>query len=167
MKVRLRLWSRNDNMALAELANNINIWNNLRDRLPYPYQLQHANEFISHCLLQPSPTIMAIEADGILAGCIGVEMQTDISRISAELGYWVGEPFWGKQVATIAVRQMTEYTFSYFPQIIRLFARVFEFNKASMRVLEKNGFHLESIQKRAVIKNDRILDDYVWVRFRE
>ncbi len=166
MKIRLRLWQKDDSHKLAELANNIHIWNNVRDRLPHPYLLQHAEEFIHYCTSQPVPTVMAIEADDQLAGCIGIELQTDISRISAELGYWIGEPYWGKNIATTAVAQMTDYTFAYFPQIIRLFARVFEYNKASMRVLEKNAYKLESVQKRSVIKNDRILDDYVWVKFR-
>ncbi len=110
---------------------------------------------------------MAIEAGGELAGCIGVELQTDISRISAELGYWIGEPYWGRNIATMAVAQMTDYTFAYFPGIIRIFARVFEYNVASMRVLEKNGFHREAIHKHSVIKNHRVWDDHLWVRFRE
>lgn len=167
MKVSLRLWQKDDAPTLAELVNNIHIWNNVRDRLPHPYLLQHAETFIHHCTSQPVPTVMAIEADDQLSGCIGIELQTDISRISAELGYWIGEPCWGKNIATTAVAQMTDYVFAYFPEISRLFARVFEYNKASMRVLEKNGFHLESVQKRSVIKNDHILDDYVWVKFRD
>ncbi len=165
MRVTLRLWKKSDSQNLAILANNIHIWNNVRDRLPHPYEKRHAEEFIQYCLQQPLPTIMAIETDGELVGCIGIELQTDISRISAELGYWIGEPYWGKDIATVAVKQMTEYTFAYFPEITRLFARVFEYNTASMRVLEKNGFHLEAIHKKSVIKNNRIWDDHIWVRF--
>lgn len=167
MKVHLRLWDKKDNHALAELANNIKIWNNVRDRLPHPYELKHADEFIYYCIMQPSSTIMAIEADGNLAGCIGIELQTDISRISAELGYWIGEPYWGKNIASTAVAQMVDYSFAYFPEISRLFARVFEYNTASMRVLEKNGFHREAILKQSVIKNNQIWDDHVWVTFRK
>jgi RimJ/RimL family protein N-acetyltransferase len=41
---------------------------------------------------------------------------------------------------------------------------VFEYNKASMKVLEKNGFHLESIRKKGAFKNNVVIDDYVWVK---
>ncbi len=167
MKVHLRLWREDDTPQLTELANNIHIWNNLRDRLPHPYLPEHAAAFIQYCNAENAPAVLAIEADGQLAGCIGIERQTDVSRVSAELGYWIGEPYWGKNIATMAVAEMTHYVFAYFPLIVRLYARVFEYNKASMRVLEKNGYHLESIQKKSAIKNNRILDEYIWVKLRD
>lgn len=166
MLVTLRSWQREDRFLLAGLANNIKIWNNVRDRLPHPYKLQHARVFIKYCRKQDPSQILAIEWEGQLVGSIGIEIQEDIARISAELGYWIGEPYWGRGIATDAVRQMLEYAFTAFPQLIRIYARVFEYNKASMRVLEKNGFHLESVQKKSVIKNDHITDEYVWVKFR-
>ncbi len=166
MQVTLRLWQKKDRFLLAELANNIKIWNNVRDRLPHPYTLQHAAVFIKYCRKQDPPHILAIEAEGLLAGCIGLELQDDISRISAELGYWIGEPYWGKGIATEAVQYMLKYTFETFPELIRIYARVFEYNKASMKVLEKNGFHLEAVQQRSAIKNNTITDEYIWVKFR-
>lgn len=166
MQIILRSWQKKDRLLLAELANNIKVWNNVRDRLPHPYKVQHAAAFIKYCKRQEPPHILAIEAEGQLAGCIGLELQDDISRISAELGYWIGEPYWGKNIATEAVQHMLEYTFKTFPGLIRIYARVFEYNKASMKVLEKNGFHLESVQQKSAIKNGRITDEYVWVKFR-
>ncbi|HRN56015.1 MAG TPA: GNAT family N-acetyltransferase [Agriterribacter sp.] len=166
MQVVLRPWQKKDRFLLAELADNVQIWNNVRDRLPHPYTIQHAAAFIKYCRRQDPPQVLAIEAEGQLAGCIGVELQDDISRISAELGYWVGEPYWGKGVATKAVQYMLEYTFDMFPYLIRLYARVFEYNKASMKVLEKNGFYLEAVQQKSAIKNDKITNEYVWVKLR-
>ena len=166
MQVTLRPWQKNDRSILAALANNISIWNNVRDRLPHPYTLQHARAFIKYCKKQDPPHVLAIDVNGHLAGCIGLELQDDIFRISAELGYWIGEPYWGRGVATEAVKQMLEYVFEAFPVLSRIYAKVFEYNKASMKVLERNGFHLESVQKRSVIKNNEIIDEFVWVKFR-
>ncbi|HRP56212.1 GNAT family N-acetyltransferase [Agriterribacter sp.] len=166
MRVTLRTWQKKDRPALAALANNIRIWNNVRDRLPHPYTIQHAGAFIKYCRKQDPPHILAIEVNGQLGGCIGLELQDDVSRISAELGYWIGEPYWGRGVATEAVKQMLEYTFDTFPVLSRIYAKVFEYNKASMKVLERNGFQLESIRKRSAIKNNEIIDEHVWVKFR-
>ena len=85
--------------------------------------------------------------------------------MSAEIGYWLAEPFWGQGIATEAVRQLVEYTFYYF-DIVRLYAEVFETNKASMRVLEKNGFYLEGVRRKAVFKNGLLMDDFIWVKLR-
>jgi RimJ/RimL family protein N-acetyltransferase len=166
MQVTLRPWQKKDRFILAALANNIRIWNNVRDRLPHPYTIQHASAFIKYCRKQDPSPVLAIEVEGQLAGCIGLELQDDISRISAELGYWIGEPYWGRGVATEAVKQMMEYIFEAFPVLSRIYAKVFEYNKASMNVLERNGFHLESVQKKSAIKNNEIIDEYVWVKFR-
>lgn len=164
MQVGLRTWRKSDRLILAELANNINIWNNVRDRLPHPYQLQHADEFIAYCLVQKPPHVLAITVDDNIAGCIGLEMQTDTSRLNAEIGYWIGEPFWNKGIATEAVLQMLKYTTENFPSLVRIFAGVFEKNIASMRVLEKCGFYLEGIQRKAIVKNNVIYDYYIWVK---
>ncbi len=166
MKIILRPWRREDRFILTELANNINIWNNLRDRLPYPYRLHHADIFMKYCARHSPPQVLAIEADGLVVGCIGLQMQDDVSRISAELGYWIGEPYWGKGIAGESIKLMMGYAFETFPVISRIYARVFEYNKPSMKVLEKNGFHLESIQKQSAIKNNVVVDEYVWVKFR-
>lgn len=131
--------------------------------MPHPYLPSHARTFIEYCRGQKPPHVLAIEADAQLSGAIGLELQDDIFRISAELGYWIGEPFWGKGIATEAVNQMINYTFLNFSHLVRIYARVFEGNIASMRVLEKNGFHLESIQRSSAIKNNVIRDEFIWV----
>ena len=61
---------------------------------------------------------------------------------------------------------MTEYVFTNF-DIIRIEAGVFDFNKPSMRVLEKNNFFLEGVRKKAVFKNGKIIDDYIWVLLKD
>lgn len=164
MKVLLRKWKRQDIEPLALLANNKKIADNLRDIFPHPYTLQNAQEWIGMNEKRDPSSNFAIEVDGELAGSCGMVILEDVYRHSAEIGYWIAEPFWGKGIATDAIRLLLEKISSEFPAIIRVSAEIFENNKASMRVLEKNGFHLEAIRKRAVIKNDMIMDDHIWVK---
>lgn len=160
----IRPWKKEDCGALAAIANNRNIWLNVRDRFPHPYTLKDAIDWIEHTSrIKPLPNL-AITFQGKVAGSIGVTAREDIYRKSIEVGYFIGEPFWGKGIATKAVELIIEYIRRHY-DVVRIFAEVFETNKASMRVLEKNGFHLEGIRKKAVIKNNVLMDDYVWVKF--
>lgn len=164
MKVHLREWRKEEAELLAKLANNKKIADNMRDLFPNPYTIGDAMKWIAANENKTPPTTFAIEADGAFAGGCGIHPKEDVYKCSAEIGYWIAEPFWGKGVATEVVKQLLEKTIPHFPNIVRLYAEVFEHNKASMRVLEKNGFHLESIRKKAVIKNNVVMDDYVWVK---
>ncbi|HEY1871473.1 MAG TPA: GNAT family N-acetyltransferase [Chitinophagaceae bacterium] len=166
MKVILREWKRSDAEALAKIANNKKIWDNVRDHLPHPYTLKDAHEWLDLVKAQKITTTFCIEAEGKLAGSIGIVLRDDVYRKTAEIGYFVGEEYWGKGIATEAIRQMVDYVKKEF-DVVRIFAEVFEYNKASMKVLEKNGFYLECIRKKSVIKNNVILDDYVWVKLLE
>jgi RimJ/RimL family protein N-acetyltransferase len=164
MKILLRQWLNNDAEPLAMLANNKNIADNLRDHFPHPYTLEDAKKWIAINKNKNPVTNFAIEADGILVGGCGMILQDDVYRRSAEIGYWIGEPFWGKGMATEAIKLLTEQLILSCPDIVRIYAEVFENNKSSMRVLEKNNFYLESIRQKAVVKNNRLMDDYVWVK---
>jgi ribosomal-protein-alanine N-acetyltransferase len=94
-----------------------------------------------------------------LVGVIGIYPQSDVYRGTAELGYWLGQPFWGKGIATAAVRRIVEFGFEEL-HLRRIFADVFASNPASRRVLEKAGFQLEGVRQLAIIKNEQIQDDY-------
>ncbi|HEV8283866.1 MAG TPA: GNAT family N-acetyltransferase [Chitinophagaceae bacterium] len=166
MKVVLREWKKSDATALAKIANNKKIWDNVRDRLPYPYTKKDAKEWLALVKKYQTVTTFCIEADGEMAGSIGFTLKEDVYRKNAEIGYFIAEEYWGKGVATEAVKQIVDYIQKNF-EIVRVYAEVFEYNKSSMKVLEKNGFYLECIRKKAAVKNDMILDDYVWVKLLE
>ena len=166
MKVILRQWKRSDASALAHIANNKKIWDNVRDKLPHPYSKKHAKNWLALVKKQEKVTTFCVEADGELVGSIGVNLKDDVYRKTAEIGYFIGEEYWGKGIATEAIGQMVHYVHKHF-DVLRIYAEVFEYNKASMRALEKNGFYLECIRKKAAIKNSLILDDYVWVKLLE
>jgi RimJ/RimL family protein N-acetyltransferase len=163
MEVTLREWKRSDADALAAIANNKKIWDNVRDRLPYPYKKKDAKEWLELVKKQKTVTTFCIEVDGNLAGSIGVTLKDDVYRKTVELGYFIAEEYWGRGIATEAIRQMVSYVRKEF-DIVRIYAEVFEYNKGSMKALEKNGFYLECIRKRGAFKNNVVLDDHVWVK---
>lgn len=150
----------------AELKNFPEILDNGYDKVPNPYTEKDAIEFIDQQIGKKPDERFLIYWNDELAGEIGITLKEDVFRLNAEIGYFISEKFWGKGLATKAVKKMTEYTFVNF-DIIRIMAGVFDFNKPSMKVLEKNGFHLESIRKNSVIKNEKIIDDYIWVKLKD
>ena len=85
-------------------------------------------------------------------------------RRTAEIGYWLAEPWRGRGIATDAVRALVPVAFRRF-DIVRLQAGVFSNNPASMRVLEQCGFSREAVRERAIWKNGLLLDEVVYVRF--
>lgn len=165
MAVIIRPWKLEDIPSLVNYANNINIWNNLRNSFPHPYTEENARIWIEAAMIESPFINFAIDLDGEAIGGIGLIFNTDVYVHSAEIGYWIGEPFWHQGIATEAIRQMVEYSFYYF-DLIRIYAEVFENNKSSMRALEKNGFYLEGVRRKSVFKNQQLMDDYIWVKLR-
>lgn len=150
----------------ATIRNNPNVLDNGYDKSPNPFTKQDAIDFINIELARKKPERFLIFYNNELAGEIGISIKDDVFRLNAEIGYFIAEPFWGKGLATEAIKRMTEYAFATF-DVVRIVAGVFEFNKASMKALEKNGYYLESIRKKAVIKNGKIIDDYIWVKSKD
>ena len=159
--IQIRCWKKEDAAALTAIANNKKIWLNVRDRFPHPYTLDDAFQWIAYTSDQKPLQNFAVLSSNIIVGSVGVLLRDDVYRKSIEIGYFIGEPYWGKGIAPKAVELIIEYIQKQF-DVVRIYAEVFEHNKASMRVLEKTGFHLESIRKKAVIKNNVLMDDYVF-----
>jgi RimJ/RimL family protein N-acetyltransferase len=150
----------------AEMKNVPELFDNGYDKTPNPYTEKDAIEFISQQVQKNPEERFLIYWNNELAGEIGITLKDDVFRLNAEIGYFISKKYWGKGLATQAVKKMTEYTFANF-DVIRIVGGVFDFNKGSMKVLEKNGYHLESIRKNGVIKNGIIRDDYIWVKLKE
>ena len=157
----LRNFRFGDENSLQQNADNIAVWQNLRDSFPHPFSLNDAINWISMNNAFQKPLNLAITVDDRVVGGIGILQQTDIYRLNGEIGYWLGEPFWNKGIMSEAVPAMINYTFANF-EIIRVYASVFEHNLASMRVLEKAGFHQEAIHQKAIFKNGVLLDEYLF-----
>lgn len=159
----LRALADADKKALATLANNKKVWDNVRDILPHPYSEKDAEWFIDFLKKEDPRMTFAIEFNGEFCGMIGLTPQPDVYKKTAEIGYWIGEPFWGKGIATRALKLLTEYGLNQL-DFIRIHTGVFEYNTASMRVLEKNGYEKEGIFKKSVFKNGKIWDEHRFSR---
>jgi ribosomal-protein-alanine N-acetyltransferase len=111
-------------------------------------------------------THFAIVVQDQAVGGVGFAIQEDVFRRSAEIGYWLGEEFWGRGIATEAVRAVTEHAFAHH-DLCRIYAGVFEWNPVSMRVLEKAGYAYEGRMRRSVTKAGSIIDQMVYAIVRE
>jgi len=164
-KVRLRRLNEGDKIVLAQLINNKKIWDNLRDIVPFPYTIEDAVSFISFTNTEDPPTNFAIEYEGDLCGMIGLNPQPDVYKKTAEIGYWIGESYWNKGIATEAVRLITAYGFDQLG-FVRIHTGIFEYNPASMRVLEKNGYKKDGVFEKSVYKNGKIWDEHRYSKIR-
>ena len=133
----------------------------MTDMFPHPYTKSNAESFISFATKDDPVHIFAIEVDGKAIGGIGIHPQTDVMRKNAELGYWLGQNYWGKGIITRAVQQMVDFGFKTF-DITRIYARPYHTNIASQRVLEKAGFTLEAKFEKTIFKDGEFLDELVY-----
>ena len=159
----LRPFRQGDREVLAKLADNFNVSKYLTERFPYPYALADADCWIAKVGSEDVPHNFAIEWQSQLVGGIGLVPLGDVYRRTAEIGYWLGEPYWGEGLATKAVAMMLGYTFANL-QFIRLQAAVSAENKNSARVLEKNNFILEAVLRQYITKNGRMQDALLYAK---
>jgi RimJ/RimL family protein N-acetyltransferase len=113
--------------------------------VPYPYTLDNALNFIdsSHKEFRSLKAVnfairykKNLESNG-LVGIIGLK-NINIYGRKANLGYWIGEYFWGNGIASESMNLVINYAFSVL-RLEEVYAYVYSQNKPSMRVLEKNG----------------------------
>ena len=161
----VRHWAAEDASSLVRHANNRNIWINLRDRFPYPYTESDARGFLEHVATHHRPTVWAIDVDGEAVGGIGIVPMSDVERISAEIGYWLGESFWGRGIVTDALEGVTREVFRVF-DVMRIFALPFADNIGSIRVLEKVGYVLEGHLRQSAIKDGIVRDQMQYAAYR-
>lgn len=154
----LRYLEETDVFKLAEYANNEKVSVNLRDSFPSPYTIENAKGFVEMVNKQNPKTFFAIEYRGEYVGNISLSVGTDVYRNSAEIGYFIGEPFWNKGITTKAVNLMTNFGFERLG-VVRIYTGVFAFNQSSQRVLEKCGFEKEAIFRSSITKNGKIYDE--------
>jgi len=162
----IRDWVDEDASSLARYANNRKIAMWLRDRFPSPYRPADAKAFLARVSRQNPRTVFAIATQHEAIGGIGLEFRDDVHRFTAELGYWLGEPFWSRGIMTEAIRLFTPWAFENF-EVHCIYATVFEGNAASARVLEKAGFAREGRLPASVFKNGRVLDQLLYARIKE
>lgn len=167
MTCKLRKWLPSDAKDLAEALSNRKVQDNLRDGLPYPYTEQDGAAYIADMRSadEQDTFAFAIVAEGRVVGSIGAFRQGNIHRRTAELGYYLAEPYWGKGLMTQAVCQICSRVFEE-SDILRIYAEPFAYNAASCRVLEKAGFQYEGTLRCNAVKNGRVLDMKMYARLK-
>lgn len=167
MNISIREWQISDAKDLVAAINNERVLDNLRDGIPYPYTVKDAKEFIDATLSAKKDTQYAfvITYDDKVIGSISVFRKDNVHKLTAELGYYIAESYWGRGIATLAVKQICAYAFEN-TDIVRIFAEVYAHNKASCRVLEKAGFQFEGVLHQNVVKNGQIIDTMMYAMLR-
>jgi [ribosomal protein S5]-alanine N-acetyltransferase len=162
----LRPWHPEDAYSLVRHANNRRVWINLRNGFPHPYTLEDADRWLSVAnSVQPTRNF-AIVVDGEAAGGVGLMLKDDVYYRTAEIGYWLGEKHWGRGITATAVNVVLDYAWQTF-DICRIYAGVFEYNRPSIRVLEKSGFTFEARLHKSVSKDGRTVDELIYAIVRE
>jgi ribosomal-protein-alanine N-acetyltransferase len=161
----IRDWVSGDEAALVKYADNRRVWINLDDIFPHPYTAADARAWIEVSAWKPV-TNFAIATDEEAIGGIGLKLKKDVYRRSAEVGYWLGEPFWGRGIATAALKGIADLAFREF-DLVRLDSHVFDGNTRSAHVLEKNGFRLEGRLVKSVTKDGRTFDSLLYALTRD
>ncbi len=162
----LREWRESDIPPLVRYANNRNVWINLRDRFPHPYTKADGEAWVALRAKDVAQTQFAIANSDEAIGGIGIELQSNDERRSAEIGYWLAEPFWNLGIMTLAARAMTEHAFAEF-DLVRIYSTVVDWNPASARVLEKAGYSFEGRLRKSVTKEGTLADQLLSAIVRE
>lgn len=157
----LRQFRVSDAASIARHANDRQVWLNLRDLFPHPYAIADAEWYIAQVADEAPVTRFAIDVDGEAVGSVGLTLGSDIEHRSAEIGYWLGQAYWGRGIVSAAVAAATEYAFREL-DLLRVFAVPFVRNPASVRVLEKAGYQREGTMRRSAVKDGVILDQYLY-----
>ncbi|MCH8010780.1 MAG: GNAT family N-acetyltransferase [Candidatus Marinimicrobia bacterium] len=144
--------------------NNENVSRYLVYTFPYPYTKQDAEWWIEIGSKANGSVTKVIEYRGEFVGGVGIKPQTGWKSHLAEIGFWVGEEYWGKGITSEALRTMSDLVFSTM-KYKKLFAPVLGPNKASMRVLEKCEYNLEGVLKREVFKGGQYSDVYHYAKY--
>ena len=179
--ITVRRFRLTDINALAYHANDKEVWNNLRNRMPHPYTLADSESWINLNLDtsnwvasgpyvpaangapggaatgKPLPTNYAICQNDEIIGSIGLVFgdENEIYCRVAEIGYWLSRDHWGKGIAGAAAPAFVEWAWSTFGQLLRINGCVMVSNLASKRCLEKAGLVEEGKKKMAYVKNGK------------
>ena len=137
-----------------------------RDQFPHPHTLEDGKSWLKIAINQDKNYFLAITLNNIAVGGICLNLGEDIEKISAEIGYWLGEKYWGKGITSSAIKGIVEYGFRDLV-LERIFVKPLEHNTASRRVLEKNSFKLEGIMEKSCIKKGKIHNQALYAIIKE
>lgn len=157
----LRAWRADDADSLRRHADNPRVARALRDRFPNPYTAADASAFLASCALAREDWRFALTVAGAAVGGMGFRPGEDVHRHGAEVGYWLGEAYWGRGLVAAALRVAVPAAMAHF-RLHRVFAGVYSSNPASMRLLERVGFRRDAVLPCAAVKHGELLDVHVY-----
>ncbi len=152
----LRKFESRDEELLVSYLNDEELTYFLSARIPQPYTNDSARWWVETG--SSIGIVYAIIYNGILVGSISAIPGEFEKQRTAEIGYWVARPYWGKGIASSALEEFTKRVFES-TNLIRLYASVFEANSASAKVLSKCGYKLEAVLQSAIYKNGNVFNE--------
>lgn len=158
-RLRLRPFEPADAPALFALASNpavtrFTLWDAHRT---IDDSVGFISDYAANMYLEGVPEPYAVELiDGALIGAAGCRWASQKDRCM-ELGYWLGEPFWGRGLATEAAQKLVGHVFAAYPAE-RVQAHFIDGNTGSGRVLEKIGMRFEGIRRNGLFHRDKFWD---------
>ncbi|MBD3239216.1 MAG: GNAT family N-acetyltransferase [Chitinivibrionales bacterium] len=152
-----------DAHALAHHGDNPRIRRHLPDSFPSPYRVRDAKRFIAEMTKAPTAAAFTVASRDEAIGCVVLKAGRDINRLSAEIGYWLGEPFWRQGIMSAAVTFVTRFAFAELG-FVRLYGTPFASNAVSVRVLENAGYRIEGIMRASALKDELIRDQMLLAR---
>lgn len=132
--------------------------------IPHPYTHSQAETFITSIRQAASAGTdytfaITSKAAGTLMGCIGLHLNPDHRR--AEMGYWIGVPYWNQGYTSEAARRMVQFGFDELA-LNRIFAMCFAYNPASARVMQKAAMSYEGMLRQHLVKWGEYVDVHVY-----
>ena len=161
----LRPWRATDLDSLVRHADDPQVARGVSDRFPFPYAREDGERFLAGKVIDLRDPVFAIEIDGEACGGIGAHPGKGERAHAAEFGYWLGRTHWGKGTMTRAVALFTPWVMGEL-RLHRLYATVLAFNIGSARVLRRNGFLEEGVQRAAVCKRGVLHDLRMFAKVR-
>ena len=162
-----RPWNQEDANLFVHYLDNPAMWDGLQEEYPDPLTVEMAQTLIEASNEAPEHhEVRAVVYDDELIGQVRLQFDSTDANDTAELSYWLAQPFWGRGLTTDFVTLYTHRCFSVHHHLDQLIARVLESNRPSIRVLEKAGYRQDSFQFRRVEKGGRWLNNYIYRVYR-
>jgi RimJ/RimL family protein N-acetyltransferase len=138
--------------------------------IPSPYTTKDGEDFIqktnSSSLDSTRYFYIRLNTTNELIGECGLHRSLENGR-RAEIGYWLGEPYWHRGLMPKVVKKVIEIGKNEWKNLVRIEARMFFWNKASMRVVEKCGFEFEGVARKRLYKNGQDIDEHSYALIME
>ena len=156
-----------DAPALQRYADDRDVWQNLFDGFPSPYSIADATAWCNGGSRAPHQGyVWGIDFDDEIIGCISVRPDDGWLGCNAEVGYWIGKPFWRRGITSAALNKVCGWAWETMPKLTRIYAPIFLRNVGSQAVAKSCGFELEGILRSSAIKAGEVIDRTQWALMR-